>query len=349
MYPDRYSSPRENAEDVLRQSRSRLRTASAHPTVQVHRALSSERAGHIQGIIVLPRPEFHGDPVFCLATPIYATVTERLFVMTATGSDPLVRTQPQARVFLSYSRRDETFVRQLAAALEARGYAVDFDESERDATGLEFGISAQDRWWLRLNEMIAAADVMVFAISPDSIASRMCDDEIAYANSLGKCIIPVLHRAIDYDRAPELVRALNVKLSFESYDQQRSAHATERLCAELDLDLDWHRRAVRLARLAQQWDADSRPPGQPLRAGAIAEADAGCAASEQRPNARPATARVSGSRPFPGGAGSHPAADFGRSGTWKRATNCATWQVTSGQRCGGEWGRRWSLLLGTTR
>ena len=39
-------------------------------------------------------------------------------------------------------RRDETFVRQLAAALESRGYAVDFDQSERDATGLEFGISA---------------------------------------------------------------------------------------------------------------------------------------------------------------------------------------------------------------
>jgi WD40 repeat protein len=204
--------------------------------------------------------------------------------MTTTGSDPLVRTQPRTRVFLSYSRRDEKFVRQLAAALEPHGYAVDFDQSETDAIGLEFGISAQDRWWLRLKEMIAAADVMVFAISPDSIASRVCDDEIAYANSLGKRIIPVLRRAIDYERAPERVRALNVKLSFESDDQKRFAHTTERLCAELDLDLDWHRRAARLARLAQQWDADSRPPGQLLRAGAIAEAEAWAA---RRPSNAP--------------------------------------------------------------
>jgi hypothetical protein len=267
----------------------RRNSASAHPTVQVHCALSSQRAGHIHGTIVLPPPgcpEFHRDPVFScrLARPIYATVTERLFVMTTTGSDPLVRTQPRTRVFLSYSRRDEKFVRQLAAALEPHGYAVDFDQSETDAIGLEFGISAQDRWWLRLKEMIAAADVMVFAISPDSIASRVCDDEIAYANSLGKRIIPVLRRAIDYERAPERVRALNVKLSFESDDQKRFAHTTERLCAELDLDLDWHRRAARLARLAQQWDADSRPPGQLLRAGAIAEAEAWAA---RRPSNAP--------------------------------------------------------------
>jgi TIR domain len=204
--------------------------------------------------------------------------------MTSSGSDQLLRRQPQTRVFLSYSRRDETFVRQLAAALESRGYAVDFDQSERDATGLEFGISAQDRWWLRLKEMIAAADVMVFVISSDSVSSRVCDDEIAYANSLGKRIIPVLRRAVDFDRAPERVRALNVKLSFEGDEQKRFAHTTERLCVELDLDLDWHRRAARLARLAQQWDGDGRPPGQLLRTGAIAEADAWAA---RRPSNAP--------------------------------------------------------------
>lgn len=194
--------------------------------------------------------------------------------MTATDGDRPVRAAPQTRVFLSYSRRDGAFIRQLAATLESHGYAVDFDQSERDAAGVEFGISAQDRWWLRLKEMIAAADVMVFAISPDSISSRVCDDEIAHANSLGKRIIPILRRAVDFDRAPERLRALNVKLNFECDDQGAFALATERLRAELALDLDWHRRAARLARLAQQWDADGRPQGQLLRAGAIADADA---------------------------------------------------------------------------
>jgi hypothetical protein len=47
----------------------------------------------------------------------------------------------------------------------------------------------------------------------------------------------------------------------------------EQLCAELDADIDWHRRGARLTRMANQWERDSRPKGQLLRAGAISDAD----------------------------------------------------------------------------
>jgi hypothetical protein len=65
------------------------------------------------------------------------------------------------RVFLSYSRKDSDFIVKLAPALEARGYLADFDLSTHDAANVATGISAEDEWWKRLQEMIQAADVMV--------------------------------------------------------------------------------------------------------------------------------------------------------------------------------------------
>ena len=108
---------------------------------------------------------------------------------------------PKTRVFLSYSRKDEAFTPRLAAALEGRGYAPDFDQSARDPANVETGIAAEDEWWQRLKDMIAAADVMVFIVSPDSAASRVCDEEIAYARALGKRIIPILRRPASAGRA----------------------------------------------------------------------------------------------------------------------------------------------------
>ena len=74
------------------------------------------------------------------------------------------RAQPPAktRVFLSYSRKDDAFTRRLAAALEARGYAPDFDQSARDPANA--GIAPEDEWWPRLKHMIAADEAMVFIV-----------------------------------------------------------------------------------------------------------------------------------------------------------------------------------------
>jgi hypothetical protein len=195
-----------------------------------------------------------------------------------------VQEQNQTRVFLSYSRADEEFICRLADALHSRGYLVDFDRAKIGSAEVDLGISAQDRWWMRLKEMIAAADVMVFTVSPESARSRVCDDEIAHASNLGKRIIPILRRPIDFDRAPERLRSLNVKLSFERDDAAGFGIAIEQLCFELGLDIDWHRRAARLARLAQQWYAEGRPEGQLLRTAAIADAEAWAAC---RPTAAP--------------------------------------------------------------
>jgi formylglycine-generating enzyme required for sulfatase activity len=165
----------------------------------------------------------------------------------------------KTRVFLSYSRKDDAFVRMLAKALAVRGYDPDFDQSSFDPANIVTGISAEDEWWRRLQDMIAAADVMIFVVSPDSAASKACDEEIAYARGISKRIIPILRRPIDFAKAPPRLAALNIKIQFlEDAGSAFDMSLTE-LCSALDVDVNWHRESSRLTGLAVRWDQRGRP------------------------------------------------------------------------------------------
>src|SRR5688572_24998721 len=93
------------------------------------------------------------------------------------------------RVFLSYSRKDTGFVQWLSSELGQRGCQVDYDLSVEDLDNVHLGISAEDAWWARLEEMITTSQVVVFVVSPDSARSHICDEEIAFAQALRKRII----------------------------------------------------------------------------------------------------------------------------------------------------------------
>jgi WD40 repeat protein len=160
-------------------------------------------------------------------------------------------------VFLSYSRKDAAFTRRLAEALASRGYTPDFDQSERDP--IHSGIAVGEEWWPRLKDMIAATDVMVFIISPDSATSPVCDDEIAYARDMGKRIVPVVWRKVDFSKLPQRLAALNIgKIDFTDEGEAAFAAALDRLATALDLHVDWHREATRLMLLAARWDNAGR-------------------------------------------------------------------------------------------
>jgi hypothetical protein len=192
-------------------------------------------------------------------------------------------------IFLSYSRKDAAFVDMLASALEGRGYHPVFDQSDRATHDPDLRLTAQDEWWAALKTMIAACDVMVFVVTPESAASAVCDDEIAFARAIGKRIIAIQRRQIDFNLAPERLRALQMGIDC-SDDQQASMHEwLDALCAELDLDIEWHRRASRLSRQAHAWYAEGRPEAALLRSGAIESANAWLA---RRPSSAPPTGAV---------------------------------------------------------
>src|SRR5882762_3891852 len=108
--------------------------------------------------------------------------------------------QSRAKVFISYSRRDIAFVDRLEAALKARGFEPLIDRTE---------IYAFEDWWKRVQGLIGKADTIIFTLSPDAVASKICADEVAYADSLNKRFAPIVCRRVDDGAVPEPLRRLN--------------------------------------------------------------------------------------------------------------------------------------------
>src|SRR5271170_4231924 len=97
--------------------------------------------------------------------------------MVSDTNSPRQGAEPKARIFISYSRKDMAFADRLEAALKARGFEPLIDRTE---------IYAFEDWWKRLQALITRADTIVFALSPDSVASREALKEVEYAASLNK-------------------------------------------------------------------------------------------------------------------------------------------------------------------
>nr|WP_189635735.1 TIR domain-containing protein [Rhizobium grahamii] len=151
------------------------------------------------------------------------------------------------RIFVSYSRKDAQFTGLLADRLRELNYIVDFDQSTQVITT---GISPSDHWWVRVQDLIAAADVVVLVVSPDSSSSPVVDEELAYASLLAKRIIAITCRDTNFETAPPRLAALNVNHWFLNLD---FTGAIEELAHALDRDVDWLRMAARLTSDAKVW------------------------------------------------------------------------------------------------
>ena len=88
-------------------------------------------------------------------------------------------------VFISYSRKDKDFVASLDKAFRKIGRDpwVDWDD-----------IRKGEDWWQSIKRGIEAADTFLFVVTPDSIASNVCRDEIEYANQCNKRFLPIVRR-----------------------------------------------------------------------------------------------------------------------------------------------------------
>jgi hypothetical protein len=175
----------------------------------------------------------------------------------------------KTNVFISYSRKDSESADRLHAALSAQGLNPYLDKHD---------IAAGEDWRARLGGLIEAADTMVFLISPDSIASDVCDWEINHAELKGKRILPVLAR--EAQDVPERLQRLNYV--FMRTPEEEAAHLP-RLADALAVDIGWIRTHTRYGEDAGEWDKAGRPSRLLLRGASISEA-------EHWRDTRPATA-----------------------------------------------------------
>src|SRR5688572_26732508 len=105
-----------------------------------------------------------------------------------------------AEVFISYSRQDMSFVRNLHARLE---------RDERD-TWIDWkGIPPSAEWLAEIEQAIESADTFVFVLSPDSLASDVCTHEWRHASRYNKRIVPVIARDVVASDVPEPLAKLH--------------------------------------------------------------------------------------------------------------------------------------------
>src|SRR5262249_2105503 len=160
--------------------------------------------------------------------------------------------QPKAKVFISYSRRDKAFVDHLEQALEARGFKPLIDRAE---------IYAFEDWWPRIEALVTQADTVVFALSPDAVASDVCRKEVAFAASLNKRFAPIVCRRVDDKLVPEALARLNF-IFFD--DEARFDDSVTRLADALATDIDWIRRHTQFGEEARHWAVGGRQKGSGL-------------------------------------------------------------------------------------
>jgi hypothetical protein len=90
-----------------------------------------------------------------------------------------------ARIFISYSRKDEVFALSLEDSLSSVGADYWIDKAH---------IRAGENWRNAIDKALKLCDVMLLVISPDSVASRHVQEEWQYFHSKDKPIIPLIYR-----------------------------------------------------------------------------------------------------------------------------------------------------------
>jgi hypothetical protein len=151
-----------------------------------------------------------------------------------------------ADIFVSYSRRDSDFVQHLHTTLTESRYDTWVDWEDIPPTAA---------WWKMIEEGIESAHTCVFVISPDSVASKVCTQEIDHAVRHNKRLIPVVRRDVDNGQVHPALRELNW-IFFRQQDNFDSAF--QDLVNALNTDLDYAQAQARLLVRALEWQKKDR-------------------------------------------------------------------------------------------
>jgi len=153
------------------------------------------------------------------------------------------------QVFLCHAELDTVVTEKIRRTLMREGFTV-----WTNRTDIKTGTEFQET----INRGIEAADNLVYLISPNSLRSQYCQQEIAYATRLNKHIIPLLISATDLDDIPPEQRSLQFIDFTEHDDENKYRTAADKLLNVLKEDThyyEWHKlllvKALKWERLDQ--------------------------------------------------------------------------------------------------
>src|SRR5262245_4426282 len=105
-----------------------------------------------------------------------------------------------ASLFISCSRKDKETARRLAEAFSSKGldFWIDWKSIEPTVD-----------WRKEVLKGIEETDNFLFLLSPDSVISKVCKEELEHAMKNGKRLIPLVVRSIRSEEAPPELRVPN--------------------------------------------------------------------------------------------------------------------------------------------
>ncbi|GAB1545197.1 hypothetical protein NUACC21_78730 [Scytonema sp. NUACC21] len=144
-------------------------------------------------------------------------------------------------VFISYSRADSDLARKLNDALQMQGKTTWFDQ-ESIASGCDF----QEE----IYRGIKTSSNFLFLLSPRSVCSPYCKDEVEYAAKLNKRFVTVLHREVNSGELhPELA-----KVQWIDFNQQDFNANFNQLVRTLDTDREHVHSHSKWSQRALEWE-----------------------------------------------------------------------------------------------
>jgi hypothetical protein len=164
-----------------------------------------------------------------------------------------------SKVFISYARADQGFARDLNLA---------FQKSKHDIWTDWRSIPDSAEWRAEIFAAIEGSDNFLFIISPDSLRSSMCRQEIDHAIANKKRIITILYHPVDQEELPSGLK----EIQWISYPVLGFEATFRRLTTAIDTDMDWVRRHTQFLARAAQWEANGRDNGYLLHGMELKEA-----------------------------------------------------------------------------
>lgn len=153
-----------------------------------------------------------------------------------------------SHVFISYSRKDLNFAQKIVNALAANNLETWIDWKI---------IPKGEAWKMEIHRGIEAAEAFLFLISPDSVASEMCNKEIGDAVNNGKRILPKVLR--DTNKREFLDEAAKKEISKRNWifcrdGQDDFSKAIEEINKAIQTDNEWLRYHTKVLTKAHDWE-----------------------------------------------------------------------------------------------
>ncbi|MEO0350098.1 MAG: TIR domain-containing protein [Cyanobacteria bacterium P01_A01_bin.15] len=182
-----------------------------------------------------------------------------------------------AQVFLAHAEADTSVVQQIRRALQREGITV-----WTSATDIRTGEDFQQA----INRGIEQADNLVYLLSPAAIASAFCQQELDYALSMHKRIIPVLVGETDAATMPEALQRLQY-IEWLAAETAENASRNRPLLKALKDDAAYFNEHKVLLTQALKWERQQRSPSILLRGYNLRHAEAWLKVAQTRARHQP--------------------------------------------------------------